>query len=207
MTVSPLIISDCDDVLMHFAAPFAAYLDAEHAMDLKFQSFSLAGSITKRATGASLEQHEVEPLIDGFFATHIHTQLPVDGAAAALARLAEVADIVVLTNVRDVVRLARSQELLRHGMPYRVIPNQGPKGRPVAELAAGRGSAPVVFIDDLPPHHTSVAKRAPAVHRLHMVADPDLRELLPPAPDAHARIDHWAAAELWILDRLGQAGA
>lgn len=207
MTIRPLIITDCDEVLMHFAAPFAAYLDTEHAMDLKFKSFSLAGSITKRASGLSLEQHEVEPLIDGFFATHIHTQKPVDGAVAALARLAEIADIVVLTNVREVVRLSRSAELIRHGMPYQVIPNQGPKGGPVATLAAGRGGAPVVFIDDLPPHHSSVAKRAPQVHRLHLIADPELRDLLPQAPDSHARIDDWPTAEQWILARLGHAGA
>lgn len=205
MTTRPLIITDCDEVLMHFAAPFAAYLDSEHAMDLKFQSFSLAGSITKRSSGASLEQHEVEPLIDGFFATHIHTQEPVAGAVSALERLARVADIVVLTNVREVVRQSRSQELIRHGMPYRVIPNQGPKGGPVATLAAERGNAPVIFIDDLPPHHSSVARRAPQVHRLHLIADPELRQLLPPAPDSHARIDDWPTAEKWILARIRQA--
>lgn len=207
MSHRPLIITDCDEVLMHFAAPFAAYLGSEHAMDLKFQSFSLAGSITRRSSGASLEQHEVEPLIDGFFATHIHTQTPVDGAVAALARLSEIADIVVLTNVHDVVRESRSRELIRHGMPYEVLPNRGPKGGPVATLAASRGAAPVVFIDDLPPHHSSVAKRASQVHRLHFIADPELRDLLPPAPDCHARIDDWPTAEKWIVDRLGQAGA
>ena len=207
MTNRPLIITDCDEVLMHFAAPFAAYLDAEHAMDLKFQTFALAGSITKRASGASLEQHEVEPLIDGFFATHIHTQTPVEGAVSALERLSALADIVVLTNVRDIVRESRSRELIRHGMPYHVLPNRGPKGPPVAALAGDRGTAPVIFIDDLPPHHSSVAKRAPQVHRLHFIADPELRALLPPAPDCHARIDDWPAAEKWIVDRLGQAGA
>ena len=202
MTARPLIITDCDEVLMHFAIPFTAYLDTEHAMDLKFASFSLAGSIRKRACGSTLQQAEVEPLIDGFFATHISTQTPVPGAVAALASLAVHCDIVVLTNVKDAVRLDRSNELTRHGMPYRVIPNQGGKGGPVAALAAERPEAEIVFIDDLPPHHTSVAKHAPRVHRLHMVADPQLQGLLPPAPDAHARIDDWFGAEIWIRDRL-----
>ncbi len=206
MTDRPLIITDCDEVLMHFAQPFAAYLDAVHDMELKFRSFSLAGSITRRASGASLEQADVEPLIDSFFDTHIHTQEPVEGAVDALTRLSEIADIVILTNIKEVVRLARSHELDRLGMPYPVLPNQGPKGMPVAALAAERTGA-VVFIDDLPPHHSSVAKRAPQVQRLHMVADPVLRDLLPPAPDAHARIDDWATAEGWIRERLVGGGA
>lgn len=207
MSARPLIVTDCDEVLMHFAQPFAAYLDAEHAMELKFRTFALAGSIKRRETGAALEQHEVEPLIDGFFATHIHTQQPVAGAVEALARLSRDADIVILTNIKEAVRLARTHELERQGMPYPVVPNRGPKGGPVAALAAERPGAPIVFIDDLPPHHNSVAKAAPRVRRLHMVADPELRALLPPAPDADARIDEWFEAEGWIREALGLPAA
>jgi hypothetical protein len=59
-----------------------------------------------------------------------------------------------------------------------------------------------VFVDDLPPHHSSAAKHAPAVGRLHMVADATLRDLIPAAPDAHARIDSWKDAVPWIRARL-----
>jgi len=201
--MKPLIITDCDEVLMHFAAPFSDYLSAVHDMELKFESFSLAGSIRKRACGTAIDQLQLEPLIDGFFDTHIQTQMPVPGAVEALTALAEIADIVVLTNVRDIVQTRRAEELMRHGMPYRVVPNQGPKGRPVAELAADRGAAPVVFIDDLPPHHSSVAKRAAHVHRVHMIADPVLAELIPAAPDAHVRIDDWPAAFAHIRSVIG----
>ena len=54
------------------------------------------------------------------------------------------------------------------------------------------------FVDDLPPHHASVAQHAAHVGRLHMVADPALRGLIPAAPDAHARIDGWREADPWI---------
>jgi hypothetical protein len=190
----PLIICDCDEVLLHFADPFRGYLAAAHDMDLRFDSFSLAGSIRRRDGGAGITQADVEPLLDGFFETHLETQYPAAGAVAALASLAQAADIVILTNVKDMIRTRRGAELARHGMPYEVLCNRGPKGPPVAALIAERQPSAAVFIDDLPPHHGSVAKHAPEVHRLHMIADPELRGLIPAAPDAHARIDDWPAA-------------
>ena len=62
-----------------------------------------------------------------------------------------------------------------------------------------------VFIDDLPQHHGSVAEIAPHVTRLHLCGEP----LLAPhiacahqAGHAHARIDDWASALPWLLDRI-----
>ena len=59
-----------------------------------------------------------------------------------------------------------------------------------------------VFVDDLAVHHESVAKHAPQVWRLHMIAEPRLAAHTPPAPHAHARIDAWDEALPWILERL-----
>ena len=113
MTARPLIISDCDEVLMHFTSPFADYLAAQHEMDMVLDSFSLADSIRHRATGEPVGQAAIWPLLDSFFETHITTQYPVAGAAEALAALSEIADVVILTNVRDVVQAARGEELRR----------------------------------------------------------------------------------------------
>lgn len=199
----PLIICDCDEVLLHFAEPFRDYLAAAHDMELSFRSFSLAGSIRRRAGGSAITQADVEPLLDGFFANWIDRQYPAAGAVDALAALSDSADIVILTNIKDEVQARRGIELARHGMPYEVICNRGPKGPPVAALVAERAPRAAIFIDDLPPHHGSVAKHAPAVHRLHMVADPELRALVPAAPDAHRRIDEWPAALPYIRGVLG----
>ena len=35
-----------------------------------------------------------------------------------------------------------------------------------------------------------------------MIAEPRIARIVPPAPDADARIDDWATATPWILDRL-----
>ncbi|HJO64441.1 MAG TPA: HAD family hydrolase, partial [Sphingomonas sanguinis] len=59
-----------------------------------------------------------------------------------------------------------------------------------------------VFVDDLAQHHASVAEHAPQVHRLHMVSEPEMAPHVPPAPDAHARIDDWRQAERWIAARF-----
>lgn len=199
----PLIICDCDEVLLHFAAPFRGYLADAHDLELKFESFSLANSVRRRACGTPVGQQELLPLLDGFFETHLETQYPTPGAVEALHELSGIADILILTNVRDHIQTRRGAELARHGMPYEVMCNQGPKGPPIAAILAERRPARAVFVDDLPPHHSSVAQHAPDVHRIHMIADPELRTLIPTAPDAHVRIDDWPMALAHIRTVLG----
>ena len=198
----PLIICDCDEVLLHFVTPFGAYLQSAHDLSLNMTSFALTGNV-RRANGDAIEAAEFPALLNGFFDTHMASQTPTPGAVTALATLAEHSDIVILTNLLDHHAIARTDELARHGMPYRVVGNQGPKGKPVTALLAEYGATRAVFIDDLPPHHTSVKNHAPHVHRLHMVADPILWPLIPASPDADARIDRWDVALPHIRTILG----
>jgi hypothetical protein len=200
----PLIISDCDGVLLEFIAPFIAYLDSQHGLTLKLDSFALTGNV-RRADGTAIDAMEFPPLLDGFFTTHMVTQQPVPGAVVALATLARDCDIVVLTNIADHHAVTRTSELARLGMPFRVIGNNGPKGAPIRALLDEFQPSAAVFIDDLPPHHSSAKKHVPHVHRLHMVAEPPLRHLIPAAPDADARIDDWDDALTHIQTILGAA--
>jgi hypothetical protein len=200
----PLIISDCDGVLLEFADPFTAYLDSEHGLTLKLESFALSGNI-RHADGTPVEAKAFPALLDGFFTTHMPTQTPIAGAVAALARLATWCDVVVLTNIADHHAETRTLELARLGMPYRVIGNHGPKGGPIRDLLAEFSPNIAVFIDDLPPHHSSAKALVPDVHRLHMVAEAPLRGLIPHAGDAHARIDEWPAALAHIESILAGA--
>ncbi|MBC7506967.1 MAG: HAD family hydrolase [Sandarakinorhabdus sp.] len=197
----PLIISDCDGVLLEFVAPFVAYLDSVHDLTLKLDTFALTGNVRTR-DGIAVAPADFPPLLDGFFATHMPTQLPVAGAAAALADLATWCDVVVLTNIADHHALRRADELSRVGMPYRVIGNHGAKGGPIKALVDEFQPSAVVFIDDLPPNHSSAKEHAPGVHRIHMVAEAALRSLIPAAPDADVRIDDWHLALPHIISIL-----
>ncbi|WCL55697.1 hypothetical protein [Gimibacter soli] len=187
----PLLILDADEVLLRFMEALEVYLLSE-GYELRLTSFAITGNVYDRHGGIVAPEH-VRELLSSFFAARTRHIEPVKGAAEALASLSADWQIVVLSNVPAPQREARAENLAGHGMPYPVIASKGGKGEFVATLTAGR-SAPAVFVDDLPPHHASVARHAPATHRLHMVADPRLAALLPPAPDAHTRIDDWAAA-------------
>jgi hypothetical protein len=193
----PLLILDCDEVILAFAQPFAAWLRDARGIALTFGSFALAGNM-RRLDGGVVDADELPGLLDGFFAEGQHLQTPAEGVVDALGRLSDAMDMVVLTNVPDAACARRVEVLRGFGLDLEVVANARGKGRAVARLAHGRPAA--VFVDDLPPHHASAAEHAPAVGRLHMVADPALRGLIPAAPHAHARIDRWAEAERWIAD-------
>ena len=200
----PLIVSDCDGVLLEFVDPFIAYLRDEHELDLVLDSFALAGNIRDFA-GAAIDPARFPALLGGFFDTHMPTQTPVAGAAAALADLARDCDLVILTNIADNHAALRTGELARLGMPYRVIGNSGPKGAPLKDLIDHFQPSRAVFIDDLPPHHSSAKRSVPEVHRLHMVAEAPLRALIPPALDADVRIDDWETALAHIRTVIEEA--
>ena len=63
-------------------------------------------------------------------------------------------------------------------------------------------SSVVVRVTDADGH--SGYGEAPQVWRLHMVGEPAIAAKIPPAIDAHARIDDWNAARDWILARLAE---
>ncbi|HEX6218214.1 MAG TPA: HAD family hydrolase [Sphingomicrobium sp.] len=198
----PLLITDCDEVLLHMVAHFADWLDEAHRIHFHLESGEFASALTDKASGEVVSPDRIWPLLDGFFRSEMHRQTLVPGAAEALGRIGEVADIVILTNLGDEAHGWRVEQLAAHGIRHRVICNQGGKGGPVKALLDEREKGSAVFVDDLPVHHASVAKHAPDVWRLHMIAEPRLAPNVPPAVDAHVRIDEWAAATDWILDRL-----
>lgn len=197
----PLLITDCDEVLLHMVRHFGTWLDEAHDIDFTIGSWELAKAMRRR-DGRPLEQAEMFGFLDGFFPAEMHRQTLVPHAREALAQLSQSADIVVLTNLQDQCRTARIDQLAAFGIEHRVECNQGGKGGPVARLVEEFGNPVTVFVDDLPHHHDSVAEHAPQVHRLHMVAEPDLAPGVPAAPRAHARIDDWREALPWIAERF-----
>ena len=197
-----LLICDCDEVLLHMVRHFGVWLREHHDIDFAIEGGDFASSMRRRDGSPAPTQEEMWELLHGFFPDEMSRQTLVPHAREALAALSEIADVVILTNLADHNREPRIAQLLGHDMDYRVETNTGGKGDPVSRLVAEFGNPVTVFVDDLAVHHTSVAKHAPGVFRLHMVSEPSLAPHVAPAADAHARIDDWQAAQAWITDRF-----
>lgn len=200
----PLLICDADEVLVSFVGPLGAFLE-EQGVRLALESFELFGNFRDLATGEPLERGPTLELLDRFFSERVERCPPVEGAVEALAELSGRAEIVILTNVPYHARTARARALAAQGMDYPLVANAGAKGPAVTALAAAR-EAPVVFVDDVPSNHASVAEHAAACHRIHFVADQRLRPLIAPAAHSHARIDDWPAAKTYISAHFEAAG-
>lgn len=198
----PLLISDCDEVLLHMVSHFGAWLDDAHDVHFALGEENWGRALTRRHDGSVLGPDQVWPLLDGFFATEMHRQTLVPGAAEALGRLSERAEIVILTNLKDQCHAGRVAQLAALGIAHRVVCNQGGKGTPVRALLAEYRPGVAVFVDDLAFQHGSVAEQAPEVWRLHLIAEPQVAALQPKAPAAHARIDDWGRAADWIAARF-----
>lgn len=197
----PLLIVDADEVLFYFMRGLEGYL-ASKGLYFDWSSYALYGNIRRQADDVPLPAEDLHLLIERFFAEATEDLEPVDGAAAALASLEPQAQVVVLSNVPLSARAARLRALERHGMKYPLIANSGPKG-PAAAWLQDRAAAPTSFVDDIPHNHASVANMAPAIYRLHYVADSRLSALLGPAAHCHHRAESWAELQTQITVHLG----
>ena len=198
----PLLITDCDEVLLHMVSHFADWLDEEHDVHFDLETGSFADALTDRRSGETLGKERVWPLLGSFFENEMHRQTVVPGAIEALKRIGEIADIVILTNLPEEAHAWRVDQLAGYSLVHEIVCNQGGKGPPLRAIVDRHAPSVTVFVDDLAVHHQSVAKHAPDVWRLHMIAEPRLAAAVAKAPDAHARIDDWAAACDWILAKF-----
>ena len=198
----PLLITDCDEVLLHFISHFAEWVEEAAGLTFSLETEGFAGALTDRE-GRNVPDERAWSLLDLFFEGEMHRQNVVPGAVEALKEIGRHADIVILTNIGDAYQAGRVAQLEAFDIRHRVLCNRGGKGRPVSELVEQMQPRRAVFVDDLPTHHESVARHAPDVWRLHMIAEPRVAARTPPAADAHARIDRWEDALPWILQRLG----
>lgn len=201
----PLLVTDCDEVLLHMVRHFRDWLDREHDIDLTLKGDPFQQPVTRRGSSEPLPGSEVWRLLGGFFDTQMDSQLPIAGALEAIAEIGRSADVVVLTNLNDERNAARSAQLRKLGVDVPVFTNQGPKGAALRRIVAEHGARRVVFIDDIAQHHASARTEAPHVHRLHLCGEPAIAPHIAcahVAGDAHARIDNWGEALPWILETL-----
>jgi hypothetical protein len=188
----PLILCDADEVLFQFVRSLDIWLRTR-GLYLDLQSFAITGNIKNVETDTPWPAENIKPLLKDFFLEDAREEIPVPGAAAALKDLSSLAQIVVLTNVADGAREARRAALIKCGMPYPVVANQGAKGAAASALAE-RTASPIVFLDDLPPNISSVRRGLPEAHIIHFIGDPRLASMIGKAPDADHRIDDWPQA-------------
>jgi hypothetical protein len=187
---APLLVVDVDEVLAMFMRGFERFVGG-HGYEMRIDRFALFQNIFKPGEAEHLGVAEGRALFEKFFETDVEHIDPAPGAAEALARIAERAGIVVLTNAPSQGRGPRERWLAKHGFPYPMVVNSGVKGPAVAALTA-LTTGKAAFVDDLLPNLDSVAGAVPAVATFQMVADERLRPLALAAPDRHRRIDDWA---------------
>lgn len=204
--MKPLIITDCDEVLLRMVVHFRDWLGEEHDVELDLTR-GFAEGMRRRGSDGALQIKEMWTLLDGFFDSEMDRQDPIPGSVEAMARLSDHADVVVLTNLPDRRKEDRTRQLRRIGIDLPVYCNQGAKGPALQKILEERGeSRPAVFIDDLAVHIGSVAELAPHVSRLHFVGEPGVAPHTTCALEAghaHARIDEWSEALPWLLQRIG----
>lgn len=198
----PLLVTDCDEVLLHMVGPFREWVDEAHGLHFDFSSGEFTQALRHKLTGDIVADAHVWALLDEFFGTQMHRQYPIEGAVEALHEIAQAADIVILTNIGDFAGHGREAQLKRFGLDFPMIANSGGKGRPLRRIIEDYRPSVTIFIDDLATHHVSSARHAPEAWRLQMVGEPELAPRVKSSPHAHARIDRWAEAKGWILERF-----
>ena len=201
----PLIVSDCDEVLLHMVAPFRDWLGEEQGVTFKMDSADFSKAMRYARDGALVPPQEIWNLLNRFFDTEMYRQQAIAGAVAGINKVAQDADVVILTNLNDHRREMRARQLADVGINARVFTNQGPKGPALKAILDEYNPSRALFIDDLPQHHDSVSQLTPDVIRLHLCGEPLLAphiDCAHQAGHAHARIDEWEAALPWILEQI-----
>ncbi|MBV7258387.1 HAD family hydrolase [Erythrobacter crassostreae] len=206
----PLIISDCDEVLLHMVVPFKEWLAESQGITFNLDGANFGEALRWNDSGKLLEANEVWRMLGGFFDTEMGRQMPISGAVESINALSEHADIVILTNLVDKRRDMRTDQLAEHGIIAPVYTNQGPKGPMLEKILAEHSPSRAFFIDDLPQHHLSASETVPEVVRLHMCGEPSIAHAIDcahKAGHADARIDAWSEALPWLMGKLEEIPA
>lgn len=202
----PLIVCDCDEVLLHMVTHFRDWLAETQGVTFDLGSHNFAEAMRYEGSGAPVAADEIWRLLGSFFDTEMDRQHPIEGAVHALNTLARHADVVILTNLVDARREHRAQQLATHGIDAKVYTNQGPKGPALARIVEEYRPSRTFFIDDLAQHHRSARETVPGVVTLHLCGEALLAPHIPcahSAGHADARIDTWNEALPWLLEQLG----
>ena len=183
------MLVDVDEVLGLFMKGFGAFL-AGRGLEMRIDRFALFQNIYRPGETEHLDLDTGREMFATFFAGHCHEIEPAPGAIAALNRLSNHAELLILSNAPAEAERLRAQWLTAHGMQHPLILNTGPKG-PIAAALTAQTAQPTAFVDDLIPNLDSVADHSPGTATFQHVADERLRPFAPRS-ERHPRIDDWA---------------
>lgn len=206
----PLIISDCDEVLLHMIAPFRDWLAESQGVVFELKGNNFGEAMRWQESGERVGEKDMWRLLRGFFDTEMHRQTPIPGAVASIEELSRHADVVVLTNLADHHREMRAEQLAEHGIGARVFTNQGPKGPALKNIIAEYAPSHTIFIDDLAQHHRSAREHLDHITTLHFCGEPSIAphvDCAHTSGHAEARIDRWDEALPWLLAQLNRETA
>lgn len=198
----PILVVDADEVVVHFALPFADWLIAQD-WRLHLREYRLDRAI-RRESGDLADPQTTGHLILSFIDSETLHQPATPGAAECLAKLSAHASILILTNVPMHRQPDRIRNLASLGMAYPVIANAGPKGPALAALSQ-LTRAPLAFIDDNPAQIDSAAGHAGRIRRIQFTGCPLVRGVLPVAITAQACPGSWAELQKDFLDYINQS--
>jgi hypothetical protein len=198
---APLVVVDVDEVLGLFMKGFESFI-ASRGYEMRITRFALFQSLFRPGEIEHLDLDTGRALYNEYFGSHCEHMPVTPGGVEALQGLATIASVVILTNAPAHGREPRARWLTGNGLDYPMIVSSGPKGAPVAALAA-LTQGPVAFVDDLLPNLDSVAEAAPHVSRFQLVADERLRPHAFTAPERHTRIDDWPTLAAAIRSAIG----
>ena len=77
----PLVITDCDEVLLHMVRHFRDWLGEAHGVEFLLEGNPFAQSVRRLGSGEALPEGEIWRLLQLFFDTEMPRQTLIDGAA------------------------------------------------------------------------------------------------------------------------------
>ena len=83
--MKPLLICDCDEVLLHMVRHFGTWLDEAHDIDFDLSGGNFENSMTRRSGGPAPTREDMWAMLRQFFPGEMHRQTLVPHAAEALA--------------------------------------------------------------------------------------------------------------------------
>ena len=196
----PLMIFDADEVLVHFAEPFATYIK-KHNHRLHLTGYRLDNAIKKADTDEVADPDTAKDLVWGFINEETKSQPAAKGAPQALKKLQAFAQIIILSNVPHSVHDDRVANLKSLNMDYPLISNEGMKGPAVKEILRNH-KAQSFFIDDNPYQVESVYNDNQQTVCVHFSVCDLVKPYMPKAVGASIEPTSWEDLVAQLIGRL-----